>query len=226
MAWMDTLWDNCQYYFDFNGGVTDVKATRTSTITGATLTTNRFGQNYRAYSFDGNDKITVSDTNILNISGDFTVFTILNNPVSTGDDRHVICSRGGTGTKGYTVGTSSSDNHVYFYVSDGTYYSLRTLNAYTGIIYIGCTRTGSTINIYVNGVLDNSRSATSESLTNGVLTYFGCSYSGNTLYYSGKMDLAIGWNRALSASEHKLLYYLMVHKTLYPTKQSITQPGY
>lgn len=51
-------------FYPFNGNANDESGNNfNGTINGATLTTNRFGQNNKAMSFDGNDKITVPNFN-------------------------------------------------------------------------------------------------------------------------------------------------------------------
>jgi cell division inhibitor SulA len=44
-------------------------------------------------------------------------------------------------------------------------------------------------------------------------------------YYEGNIDCVIGWNRSLSAAEHKRLYELFKVKTIYPNNTQKRQRG-
>ena len=53
-----TLTDGLVALYDFKGDANDIIGGNDGTVTGATLTTDRFGNANSAYSFDGNDYIT------------------------------------------------------------------------------------------------------------------------------------------------------------------------
>lgn len=45
--------DGIVTYYDMNGDANDIVGSNNGTVTGATLTTDRFGNSNRAYSFNG-----------------------------------------------------------------------------------------------------------------------------------------------------------------------------
>ncbi len=67
-------------YWPFNGNANDQTPNgNNGTVNGATLTTDRFGNNNSAYSFDGiSNYITVMDNNVFNMQN-FTISTWVKN---------------------------------------------------------------------------------------------------------------------------------------------------
>ena len=61
-------------YYPFNGNASDESGnTQNGSVTGATLSSDRFGSSSKSYSFDGNDYITISENDNFDITSDFSI---------------------------------------------------------------------------------------------------------------------------------------------------------
>jgi hypothetical protein len=157
--------------------------------------------------FDGvNDYATIPGNSAINIAGDYTVEVWINtDTIATSPSVKVITSQWGTDPKSMYLGffPSSSISH-YRTLADNTHYSASFainssdfINKWNQIVGI---TSGSTLQIWNNGVLKNSTSWPGvASVPNQPLIISGI--GPNSQPFSGKVASEKIYNRALTASE-------------------------
>lgn len=134
------------------------------TVTGATLTTDRFGNQNSAYYFDGlNDKINITDNNSLDISEEWTMVAWVKPDIGYGSfkDDHVSIidkwGNGGIGGAAYTMSIHTGGYMEGFTHngSNGTYTFTNAVVPTEVWTQLVITRSiDSTLSYYINGVLD------------------------------------------------------------------------
>ena len=206
-------------WWPFNGNAQDGSGNGNhGTVNGATLTTDRFGNQNGAYSFDGvDDKLTYNNTFIFHGSGERTIsfwFNCSNTsaPYSTlffsrltpGEtDRfnfYLYPPNGGSNVFDLRIDYRESNitQHVLNYTTNSF---LNTNNWYNVVI----TRSSNTYKLYVNGNFYNEIQDNSPNLPNGPGWQIGIQPN-YPYYYSGKIDEIGTWNRALTQQEITNLY--------------------
>ena len=206
-------------YWPFCGNANDESGNgNNGTNNGATLTTDRFGNDNSAYSFDGiNDIITTN--NFTNPLVDWTCsFWFISNNSSTFEQQNIL----GFGQNSPIFGgpcyqingglapqqcpeISSNLNKMLF--SDSTFecgsnlFSSQSVNNIWYFVTI--KKQGTTYSIYVNGTLIISGNLNNITLTN---LSFGNRSTLNFQYFNGKIDDIGIWNRALTQEEITNLY--------------------
>jgi hypothetical protein len=209
-------------WWPFNGNANDESGNgNNGTVNGATLTTDRFGNVNKAYSFDGlNDWIEVpnstslnSASSIISISTWFNIndwfnisqnntgwFTIMSksNSISSYGNYRTGFSRNANGVIN-VYSTLNSD-----VIGDTVSINLNTWNHVTAIIN-DLTNQGS---LFLNGTLifQGPTEFTGWSTTNTLPLMFGIDRPGIVDYAFGKLDDIGIWNRALSEQEINDLY--------------------
>jgi hypothetical protein len=193
---------------------------------GATLTTDRFGNTNSAYSFDGvNDRISISHNqalspSIVTVSLWFNASTFLN---SDGNQSQLVSKREFSGWgSAYELGIgkmppeylNSSTNTLYtnYTISNNNYTkhyssSSLTVNDWHQAAY---SHDGQYVKFYIDGIL------VYETPSNGVLSdpgqlplWFGGRPGGiGRSFYNGLLDEIAIYNRVLTASEIQQLYTL------------------
>ncbi len=194
-------------YWPFSGNANDLSGNNNNgTVNGATLTTDRNGNANSAYSFDGiNDFISLASYNFfLGNTSRSIAFWIQTNqtqngiPVSIGTASYNNCFnvRYGAGAPG-VVGVMGFTTD--YYPTTGT--SIIN-NAWHHVVV---THNGTTLKIYIDGILDNSSNKSYN--TTGTNNFIGKSnQSGGESWVSGKIDNVGFWNRALTPQEITSLY--------------------
>jgi hypothetical protein len=214
-----TLVNGLVGYWPFCGNANDESGNgNNGTVNGATLTTDRFGNADRAYSFDGISNI-ITTNNFINPLVDWSCsFWFLSNNSSTFNQQNIV----GFGQNSPTFGgpcyqinggiapvqcpeINSNLNKMSF--SDSTYecgtilYSNQSIN---NVWYFVTVKKQSTVySLYVNGILINSGNLNNITLTN---LSFGNRSQLNFQYFNGKIDDIGVWNRALTQQEITDLY--------------------
>ena len=196
------------------------------TVTGATLTTDRKGQGNKAYSFDGNDYVDVSNPSSYNFSAPATISAWVKSSV---DSCQTITNVGGATTANmqyFAIGndcTGSLTNEIITAqrtVSDATTYTLGYTTATRTEIFdnnwhlVNITFDGSSIRIYLDGVSKTvtvgvgSNNGTYGGLDSAAKFSIGSELFGdsNYLYFNGSIDDVRVYNRVLSATEITALY--------------------
>lgn len=201
-------------YYPFNGNANDESGNgNNGSIDGATPTTDRFGNANCAFNFDGsNDQIVVSPQQILKDfpAGNHTYSVWINPSSSPSNVKMVIdCAGWGSGGDQRGIRFHGRPTPIFKWVTNVSSYMTEstiglTTNNWCHIVGV---LEGNTGRIYVNGALTGT--ATSSGQPTGI-TYFkiGNVSVGGTgdLYYHGKIDDIMLFNRALSASEISSLY--------------------
>ncbi len=213
-------------YWPFNGNANDQSGNgNNGTVNGATLTTDRFGNNNSAYSFNGiNNYIeTLSNNFPINNSARTISLWYFYEPFQSMEDWSSLFSYGSSNNtpsdnrKLNDIFVAYPTNRVYFNANElGTIAnaSQSLVNNWRNITIVYGGTDISTLKIYLDGLLLSSQIINStqfnELLTNISNLNIGktsSNYIGNTgangtnFYYKGKIDDIGIWNRALSQQE-------------------------
>ncbi len=206
-------------WWPFNGNAIDESInTNNGTVNGATLTTDRFGNAGKAYSFDGvNDIIDVN--NVINAGNDWSIsfwYNSLNssasqiqNPLGIGAP---MASFGGAGFSiygGIAPGQCPifNSNPSKMFISDNTQVcgNFFFSDNYSNNIWynISILKANNVYSIYINGVLHISGVLNNISLTE---LHFGNKAQLTFQFFNGKIDDIGCWNRNLTQQEITGLY--------------------
>ncbi|MCB0463438.1 MAG: LamG-like jellyroll fold domain-containing protein [Flavobacteriaceae bacterium] len=181
-------------YYPFNGNANDESGNSLDgTVNGATLTTDRFGNPNSAYSFDGNDIITVAHNNILNSSDElsFSVWvkpTTLQNAMILGKSNYTTATN-------YLLRTKSTGYIQFEYKDFANSNSLPLIvNDWNHIAVV--SNTDNSKQVYINGALASHTTASSPyGLVTNMLTIGA--RTGNEFFNGSIDDLRI-YKSALS----------------------------
>ena len=204
-------------WWPFNGNANDESGNgNDGTINGASITTDRFGNSGKAYSFNGiNQWIEVQDNQSLDITQSITIAAWIYKPQFEQRYEAVLTKDfNGTNTQNINYKFQISEiNGMMFFTSRGNtlcYFDTNAWHYFVGI----CTM--DSIKIYLDNILLNSSynqfnnndlANTNLPLTIGRLSYSEPISVGNErMYFNGKIDDIGIWNRALSEVEISELY--------------------
>jgi len=191
---------------DTDGSVPDSVGSNDGTITGATYTSS--GKIDGAYSFDGNDYVTVTDSvdfHTTNFSMSFWVKAI-SIPASGSNHAQLIQKRW---SPSYDVddcfGFQVKDGVLDIYTYDGSYHSAGTVTI--GFVgswhHIVGTYDGTNVRFYYDGDLKKTTASGVDIANNSRNLVFGY---GPDNALDGSMDEIGFWNRALTQTEITALY--------------------
>lgn len=181
------------------------------TVNGAILSTDRFGNSGKAYSFDGvNDYISSSRVyqNTFSVSLWYNPFIDNSyNPLIDAFDSH------------WEIQLKNTYPDYISFIANNSYTELiaTTATPKNNWYHLTCTYLNNNLKIYINGILVNQFTANALPVNNGNYI-IGASLSGADQYFNGKLDDIGIWNRALSAAEVAELYTLQ--SVAYPPKLS------
>ena len=173
-----------------------------------TLTTDRFGNSNCAYTFDGsNDYIIINSLNTgsggLDITNSMTLSCWVKSNTSTWNSNGSIISK----RNSFLFYGDVTTKELRFYIHDSTFYEARyTLtDIQNWNLFIG-TYDGSTLKLYVNGVLVSIHSHTGsiDNDAGGDLT-IGRD-DGQSAYFNGSISDVRIYNTALTAAQVKTIY--------------------
>ena len=207
-------------YWPFNGNANDVSGNgNNGTLNGATLTTDRFGNNNSAFNFDGlSNNIVVADNALLRPS-QITLSCWINSDL-TKPSQNILSKTNFSNAQGEQYGISVvNSGSISFGIKRNSNCSggvgWKSLYTSTSIISpiiwsnIVCTYDGVTMKYYLNGNLVQTytppSSGSIDNCINGTFN-IGKFWSGQPDYFKGKIDDVGIWNRALSQEEIKNLY--------------------
>jgi prepilin-type N-terminal cleavage/methylation domain-containing protein len=205
-------------YWKLNGNALDNTTNNNNgNVSGATITTDRFGNANSAYSFSGTNYIEVPYSSILKLTSQVTCSTWAYRPdwsIPSGNTRFISK----TETGGYTLLLDEAGSGYYtFYVYKNGVGYLQPKTLYTGLSagwhYFSATFDGRYAKVYIDGVLMN----TIDSGSYDIITYsynnsliIGAEASASNVpagqYFNGKIDDIKIYSRALSADEIKYNY--------------------
>ena len=196
-------------YWPFNGNANDESGNgNNGTVTGATLSNDRFGINGKAYNFNGiNNKITVpSNSQFINNDITISVWLNLNSIDATGRQYLVV------GSNSNAMWSCAYRPSYYQFVKNqgcGTVNAIEStsqtvINQWVHLCYV---INSTTVKIYKNGSLlsTNASIPLSNSCSNFALN-MGFDIFGGSEYLNGKLDDIGIWNRALTQQEITNLY--------------------
>ena len=170
------------------------------TITGAVSSIGKCGVGKR---FDGDDIITIADSEKLDITTAISIVAWVR-PTQLGDVRFIFDKNTAVSNFAYRF-LKSAANKVQFtlYTTgevDRTALSVSTIgtNTYT---HIAGTYDGINIKIYVNGILENTSSATGLITTSNSSLLIGKNVDNSSQNWIGDMDEIAIFNRGLTESE-------------------------
>ncbi len=200
-----------------DAGPNELHGTVNGTVTAAA---DRFGYGDSAMSFPGvaGSNVTIGDQPQLNITGALTlaawVFLNKSNP----NNGRIIAKAGGSGARSWSLNTELTSggvsNPATFQVasSASTNVSLvdtQPLPLDTWVHMVGVYRPGEAMEIYVNGDLHRNNTTNipaSHHSNNGLAVLIGDRHGATNCAWSGLIDEARVYARALSAADVKELY--------------------
>jgi len=196
-------------YYPFDGNVNDASGNNNNGfVYGATLTSDRFGNENKAYSFDGQSNYIITPVN----SGFTTQISLCAWFKTTYNDYGgILCSR--TATNVACDLTSDNNSQPAFHLSDG----IATNQPLTGLsttesvndnnwhLLVG-TYDGTVLKIYVDGLLKGQITNTFTIFINSFFKIGWDDLSDYNRYFNGKIDDVRIYNRAINAQEVLLLF--------------------
>ena len=198
-------------YWPFNGNANDASGNvNNGTVTGATLTTDRFGNSNSSYEFNGtSNKINFgSSQSLINLSN-FTYSVWINRSPNCPNDAIVISNYGGNWAGNLLFGklTGSGNAQIRLHKLNQTIGSETSITDSEWINLVAVKEMNS-IKIYKNGVLIQTTDLTNFVSINNTSFPFVIGSSGwsNSNYFKGKIDDLGVWNRALTQAEITALY--------------------
>jgi hypothetical protein len=236
-------------WWPFNGNANDESGnSNNGTVNGATLTTDRFLNINAAYNFNGtSDFISVMDNSSLDLlTNQYTLSvwfkipdyspcpSIPNGSGVTDDSRTLISKPRNSGwadgsivityTPGFPYDTTIATGS--WNVASVSSNTIPPLNTWINVV---ATYNGSSMSIYIDGVLKNTISATGLLYQSSEDLYFGKAFNivGNNWYrwFKGQLDDIGIWNRALTQQEIDALYNAsncVNNTTITPQTNSLT----
>lgn len=207
-------------YWPFCGNTNDDSGNgNNGTNNGATLTTDRFGNSNSAYNFDGTSNyIQLPKITSLNDAPSFT-FSCWILPTGSTGTRQFVLSRGydyATGSFFISQESESNSDYVRFSYNGYPNYNILSPQGYS-IPYqnwqlLTVTKNSTTVNLYINSILVNSSTNTTNLLAKDEFLYIGSHWFDNQnggffpYYFNGKIDDVGIYNRALTQQEITSLY--------------------
>lgn len=210
--------DGLAGYWSFSGNANDESGNNhNGTVTGATLTLDRFGNENSAYSFDGvDDRILVNNTIGNFEESDFTIslWLKINELPEAGHGQYLGKRSAGTHGNYWNTGINLT-GECGFEINEATGDDRNVLRGGTSMgnftwNHIVITRTGNKYIQYFNGIVDDSLTGhTVHNINNTVTLTFGVRYFNSNLYgfYKGMMDDIRMYYRALDENEIQSLYH-------------------
>jgi hypothetical protein len=206
-------------YYPFTGNAFDESLKgNNGIINGATLAADKSGKANNAYSFDGNDYISVNNNASLNFdSSDFSISLwiypkVIKNLYIFGKDNYNGSQPSPFGSGYYLQYSVAKSQDIRFAtrsISSNTSNFLPSvqiapINTWTHVVGV---RKKNVLKLYINGKLDNAMIETVPTNTNNSVNLkFGRADEISTNYFNGILDDALIYNRALTDQEIIALY--------------------
>ena len=207
-------------WWPFNGNANDDNDEsgngNNGTVNGATLTSDRFGNVGKAYSFDGvNDYIQTSNISFAN-GGDFSISIWINlsEAYANGSPQHYVFANNVTAGGPYL--NTDINQSQFGCIEVYTNISINNWHHLVGV------KSGTNYNLYIDNVVVGLNTNCNTNFINGYPIYFGNS-SVNTEFTHGTLDDIAIYNRALTQQEITALYQAPPPCTLSITSQPTNQ---
>lgn len=196
------------FHAPFSGNADDVSTNRlSSTITGATITSDRNGKMNEAYRFDGeNDYINFGQANHLGLGGaqPYTMTAWVKPENTDHDSRITIVSKfdGGVSAGWYLAVNGENKAQAYRNVSPWATYGEGVFprNQY---VHLASVFDGANLSLYVNGRLDATRPFRTHPNDTRTETLVGATFNRGTpnSFFKGTIDDVRIYNRVLTEDE-------------------------
>ncbi len=183
-------------YYPFNGNANDESGNgNNGTVSGATLTTDRFGNANSAYYFNGQNAVITTTKGHFGLDNKLSISLWVNIPAGTSNTEYfVYCSDGGVWQQGDQIGLAI--------FHPGTASASATIT-YGGWHHFAGTFDGTTIRAYLDGTPAGVYNWPGPLSDAGEALRFGYY---NNVYWQGNLDDVRIYNYTLSASEIQALY--------------------
>ena len=194
-------------WWGFNGNAQDESGNGNhGTVNGATLTTDRFGNQNGAYDFDGvDDFISVSECVQIPLSSNNRTcsFWIKSNIIDNPPNRDIL-----------NWGNYQTNQRFGFTMYSGVTYFCAQNNDFYGSVFVGdnswkfitLTYDGQFVSIYVNGLLDGGQFRNLNTVGDTIVIGSSPLFHPGATYFDGLIDDIGIWNRALTQQEITNLY--------------------
>lgn len=186
-------------YYPFNGDASDETGLgHDGTVSGAVLTSDRFGNTASAYSFQGNEYIEITDHEDIMFPGGFTLAAWVK-PEDQFEHNNIISKVNPNRDFVLQLNASGLLN-AHFYV-DPDFWHLYSpdplpLSSWTHVAYVYQERT---MKLYIDGQLVSAETASKDPVWTGTVMLIGAmNYEEN---FVGSIDEVMVFNRALDAEE-------------------------
>ena len=207
-------------YYPFNGNANDESGNgNNGTVNGATLTSDRFGNANKAYSFNGTQNyIEVPDQTTLRFNSSFSIslwFSFNSFNFNPSDIAFISKALGSDYYDSYEV---YYDWHYRFsaaYCNTGgcdevDYFNTPSINNWYHIVSL-FDKGSNTMKLYLNGILAVNTPLVNSSFTldydnNSLLIGVDSEYGANDQFFDGKLDDIRLYNRLLTETEIQQLY--------------------
>jgi len=206
---------NAYYNFDETSGTAalDSIGLNNGTITGATINKG-YGKLGKTYYYDGsNDKVTLGANVSLNIVGNLSLagWFLINKTGVTNSMAGKWEWDAAPNNRSWFLMVNSANKPLFYISPDGTDPNTKTVKATTAFsqntwYHVAAVYNGTTINMYVNGVLENITAYSSGIFNNkGTEAELGVQSDSHD-YLNGSIDELGIWNRTLTQAEITQLY--------------------
>jgi hypothetical protein len=202
-------------YYPFSGNANDESGNGNhGIVNGVTLTTDQFGNENKAYSFNGNSNyITIPYSPVFDLPNSFTISVWLNTTDVDLGQRIIDRSTGGT-SDDWLVDLSPNPTDLKKIrclaggVTTNLPYSNPSVIQNNTWYLVTITYDMQNIKFYINGIIDKVIPLNSSTPISNNFVRIGASTSGGAGFFSGKIDDIRIYNRALSQAE---ITYLLTH---------------
>ena len=206
-------------WWPFNGNANDESGNgNNGTVNGATLTSDRFGNNAQAYAYDGvDDRIEIAHNQTLNCSAvSISVWFNTNNFLaSNGFGPHLLSKRETSGWGNsfqMNVGINQTQNACWadwsISSNGGIYFNNSTILNTGNWFNLVYTHDGTNVKLFLNGTLVQTIVSPGLLTFNTLPLWIGArpNAGNNSSWFNGKLDDIGIWNRALTQQEITDLY--------------------
>lgn len=200
-------------YYDFDDGTaTDQVNNNDGTLNGVSQVSgavrNDLGVEGNSFTFDGiNDRITVADNTNLDFSGSITMAAWVNrNSIGT---EQVIIEKTGSASTGWGMRFDSGDKLAFIVGDDGGVkfeVSNSLITDTTNWHHIAITYDSSTLNFYIDGVLDLSKGLVQSIPASVDILTIGTESDETDNFFNGEIDEVGIYNTILNSSQINKLY--------------------